>query len=95
MAATDLFKTTGELRKHLPDIEASKPMTELEFAFRQPESKMKNLLGEATYNQIKNHYNDGGSDEILDKAVRYLQGALANLAGDIYFIMDAADPPAL
>jgi len=91
MAATDFFKTTGELRVYLPDIEASKPMSELEFAFRQPESKLKNLLGEATYNQIKDHYDSGGSNENLDKAVQYLQGALANLAGDVYFIMDASE----
>jgi len=91
MAVTDLFTTTGDLRVYLPEIEAAKPLSALEFAFRQPEGKMKNLLGDATYNQIKAHYAGGTTVDILDKAVRYLQGALANLVGDIFFVMDAAE----
>ena len=91
MAATDLFKTTGDLRVYLPDVGASKPLTELEFAFRQPESKMKNLLEDATYDQIKDHYNDTNNDAIIIVAIKYLQGALANLAGDVIFIMDSGE----
>ncbi|MCK5134873.1 MAG: hypothetical protein KAR19_03735 [Bacteroidales bacterium] len=91
MAATDLFTTTGDLRAFLPDVSSAKPMPELEFAFRDPESKVKNLIGEATYNQIKEHYAGDTPEETLDKAVKYLQGALANLAGDIILVMTAGE----
>lgn len=92
MAVTDLFKTTGDLRVYLPMIEASKPITELEFAFRQPEGKMKELLGEATYDVIKAHYaGDYPDQSIKDNAVKYLQGALANMAYEIFHIMDAGE----
>jgi len=91
MASNDLFNTTPDLRAYLPMIEAAKPLTELEFAFRQPEGKMKEIIGEATYNQIMAHYKGGTTVAILDKAVKYLQGALANLAGDVFFVMDAGE----
>lgn len=91
MAANDLFSNTSDLRVFLPDISSAKPLQELEFAFRDPESKVKNLLGEETYKQIKDHYTGGTSEETLDKAVKYLQGALANLAGDVIFVMTAGE----
>jgi len=91
MAATDLFTTAKEIRNYVPVIEAAKQMDELEFAFREPEAKMKNLLGEDTYNEIKAHYQASGSGEPKDSAVKYLQGALANLAAVVFYVMDAAD----
>ncbi len=91
MAATDLFQETKEIRNYVPVIEAAMPIDQLEYAFREPEAKMKSLLGEETYNQIRDQYQGGAANEILDAAVKYLQGALANQAAVIFYVMDAKE----
>ncbi|MFH0757333.1 MAG: hypothetical protein V2B15_08610 [Bacteroidota bacterium] len=91
MAATDLFSSAKEIRNYVPVIEAAKQMGELEFAFREPEAKLKDLLGIETYDQIKAHYQGGTTVAILDDAVKYLQGSLANLAAVVFYVMDASD----
>lgn len=91
MAAGDLFKITGELRKFVPEIGASTPVSEFEYAFRQPEGKLIDLIGQANYTLIKDQYNGGVADEVKDAGVVLLQGALANLAGYNIFIAGSSE----
>lgn len=89
MGVKDLFNDVKDIRNYVPIIEASMPMPQLEYAFREPEAKMKSLLEDVTYNQIKAHFQGDTVVAVLDDSVKYLQGALANLAAVLFYVMTA------
>lgn len=91
MAATDFFSNVSEIRQYNPAIEAATPIDQLEYAFRDPEAKLRELLEEETYDQLKAHKASGDENTILDKGVTYIQGALANMASIIHYTMSASD----
>lgn len=89
---TDFFTTSEDLRKYVPDIGSANRLEQYEFSFREPENKMINLVGQATYNQLKAYYaNPDPVDSILAEGVLLMQGSLANLAGVNIFIFDSGE----
>lgn len=89
---TDFFSTSEDLRKFVPDIGSSNDISEYEFSIREPENKLINLIGQATYDQLKAYYaTPVPEDNILGAGVTLIQGALANLSAVNIFIFDSGE----
>ena len=89
---TDFFSTSEDLRKFVPDIGSSNNISEYEYSIREPESKLISLIGQITYDQLKDYYESPiPQSDILDEGVLLIQGSLANLAGVNIFIFDSGE----
>jgi len=93
MAASDFFNNTSDLKVYVPDVSVSTPIDVYEYAFRSPENKLINLIGQDVYNQLKAYYGeiDHEDDAILDAGIKLIQGAIGNLVGYNIFIFDAKE----
>ncbi len=92
--AVDFFKNIGEIRSYVASVDASTMIDNLEPHFRPAREKLINLIGATTYSQLKTYYNDSypGGDEKKDAAIKYIQGALANLIARPLMIFNAKGP---
>jgi hypothetical protein len=92
--AIDFFKTTGDLRKYISNVDASVNISSFESYMRPVRERMLNTIGASTYSTLKTYYNDSypGGDTKKDTAVEYIQGAMANFIARAHSIFDAKGP---
>jgi len=88
---TDFFKYTSELREFAPQMPTDGKIENMEAHYRPQYQKLINLVGQATYDLLKEAYAAEGFDETTVKgiAVGFLRGALANLTAIPYFNFEA------
>ncbi|TAJ13053.1 hypothetical protein DMA11_10330 [Marinilabiliaceae bacterium JC017] len=88
----DFFNDIDDFRKYI-QIPASVQVVALASPFRPAMRKVQNIIGKATYLQLKNHFDTPPAepDPVLDEAVDYIQAALANLTNIDYFKLQAAE----
>jgi hypothetical protein len=88
---TDFFKFTSELREFAPQMPTDGKIENMEAHYRPQYQKLVNLIGQETYDLLKDAYADEAFDEttIEGIAVGFLRGALANLTAIPYFNFEA------
>jgi hypothetical protein len=92
--AVDFFATTGELRDYVQGIDAAVQVESFDPYMRPARRKIYNLIGASTYTNLKTYYESEypGGDDKKDTAIKYIQGAMANLMAISYFIFNAPGP---
>lgn len=92
--AIDFFKTTGDLRKYIADIDATANVERFEPHMRPVREKVLNIIGASTYSSLKTYYQDSypGDDSKKDTAVMYIQGAMGNFMARLYKTFHAKGP---
>ncbi len=89
---TDFFTYSSDLRNFAPQMPTDAKIETLEAHYRPQYQKLINLIGLETYDVLKAYFASipDPAVEVMDKAVSFLRGALANLTAIPYFIFEAS-----
>lgn len=89
---TDFFKYPSELREFAPQMPTDGRIDDFESHYRPQYQKLVNLIGQETYDLLKEYFADEEFDKTTKKgiAVVFLRAALANLTAIPYFIFEAS-----
>jgi hypothetical protein len=89
---TDFFKYSSELREFAPQMPTDDKIENFEAHYRPQYQKLINLIGQKTYDLLKDYYATEEFDATSDKgvAVGFLRGSLANLTAIPYFVFEAS-----
>lgn len=89
--AIDFFNYTTEIRQFAPQVKTDTKINEFEPYLRPQKQRIIRAIGQETYDQILNDYNNQFVDAILRKGWEYMQAALANFMAIPYFKFDAQE----
>jgi hypothetical protein len=93
MTTTDFFATTSAVKQFIRGIDISTDITAFAPMYRHAAKKLVKLIGQDTYDMLAAHVKTPPTPAvaILDLAVEYVRGTLANLLAISWFTFDAGN----
>lgn len=91
MTITDFFANTAAIKVFIREVDINTDVTQLAPMYRHAAKKLVKLVGQDTYDMLAAHVKTppNPSVEVLDLAVEYVRGTLANLLAISWFTFNA------